>query len=128
MRQRIEIESLNPNIDPKTLQLLPGLILCYKDQSGQVRSIQLEGSQKSIMELFNIENLTDVSKRKVDIDFEEKDGKQRISGISMVDDRPLTYVEYMHLKDMIYAMDKEVDEILKWVRTQKPKPPETKTQ
>lgn len=66
-----------------------------------IESMQLEWSQKSIMDMFKIENLTDIAGKKVDLDFEEKDGKQKMSGISIVDERVPSFSDYERLENKL---------------------------
>lgn len=108
MRQRIEIETLSPHPTSS------GVVLCYKE-NGLVKTLQLSGTQLEVMNLFKIQNFSEVAKKKVDIDYEEKDWKQNITGVYPVDERVISFSDFERL-------EKKVNELLNLMR----KSPETK--
>lgn len=106
MRKRIEIISLAPEMDIRTLQQKPGVVLRYKTEIGTQEQFDMQGSQKQILDMFKIDNFTDVSGRKYDIEMENIDGKLVIKSFSPVDDRQISYTDFEALQR---AVDKIQD-------------------
>jgi len=98
---RIEIISLSPNIDLKTGQFSSGLILSYKTATWLIENLQLDGTHKEVMDTFGIQNFSDIAHRKVDIEYEDKDWKRKINKILPVDDREITYGDFMRMEQTI---------------------------
>ncbi len=109
MKNRLEIVSLMPNIDAKN-NFTSGFLLTYKKDGWITESIRLQGSQRKIMDMFNIENFNEVTGKKVDAEFEtDKDGKQILMGIAFVDDRPITYGDMAQIRDLLIDIHNHLD-------------------
>ncbi len=60
-----------------------------------------------------------MSKKKVDIEFEEKDGKQKILGIAMVDTRQISFADFER-------MEKKINNLTNFIQKTFPEKPDPK--
>jgi len=69
-----------------------------------MEQFDMQWTQKSIMEMFKIDNFTDVQWKKYEIDMENVDNKLVIKSFAPVDERRISYQDFETVKNAVLQM------------------------
>ncbi len=112
MKKKVEILSLHPSIDTKTLRPKDGLTMYYKTDNGLFEYCDLEGSQKSVLDLLGIEDFNDAVGKKIYVNAgSDPDSKPRIYSVHEESERPQAYADLARvtalMEEMVVLLKKE---------------------